>query len=263
MPNVQPFYNEYLAPAVIGMRANMEPARVISRVCMPSFMPMGIVAVHGTMDDQASNVASGGTYLGIVGLDPTTRPVYNETIRDQYVQGDIMNIYTKGVIWVRAMTAVTPGVAAYFDGNGNLSSTTGAGKAFGYVTFTDNPQPGQTISIAGTTVTFEASGATGNQVNVGESTHDTVAALLAMLTASADTNLVKATYDLDTNGTTLNVFAATGGTAGNALTLATNVPNATVSGPTLSGGTAGNTAIPNAVFDSTAAAGGLVKLRLN
>jgi hypothetical protein len=88
-------------------------------------------------------------------------------------------------------------------------------------------------------------------------------ALLSFLQGSADTQLVKFTYALANNNTTLVLTAATSGTGGNALTYSTTVAGATAGGATLLGGTAANVAIPNAEFDSTATPGGLVKLRLN
>lgn len=262
MPNVQPTYNEYLSPAIVGMRANMEPARVISRLCLPlAGMPFGVVATYGTSDDNARNVAAGGAYIGITGLDPTVRTLATNAVPDLYLYQDIMSIYTKGVIWVRAQVNASPGQPAFYDGNGYLTTVSGAGFATDSIAFTTNPVAGNTISIAGTTVTFVASGATGNQSNVGGSLAATLAALLSVLQGSADANLVKFTYAL--LGTSLNLTAATGGTAGNALAISTNVPGATVATPTATGGTTANTAIPNATFDSTATAGGLVKLRLN
>jgi hypothetical protein len=109
--------------------------------------------------------------------------------------------------------------------------------AAGSIAFTTNPANNSTIAIAGTTVTFVTSGATGNQVNiVSGNLASTLAALLTFLQASADSNLVKCTYTL--SGNTLNVTAATAGTAGNSLALSTTVSGATASGSTLSGGAA-------------------------
>ncbi|CAM5771977.1 hypothetical protein LMIY3S_03689 [Labrys miyagiensis] len=106
--------------------------------------------------------------------------------------------------------------------------------ASGSVAFTANPTASSTIVIGGTTVTFVASGATGNQVNIGASLAATLTALLAFLQGSADTNLVKFSYYL--SGSTLNLIAKTAGAAGNSLTLSTTVTGATASGATLAGG---------------------------
>lgn len=110
--------------------------------------------------------------------------------------------------------------------------------ATGYITFAANPTANDTVTIGGTAVTFKASGAVGNQVNIGASLAATLTALVAVLAGSADTNLVKFTYGA--TATRLNLTAVTGGTAGNALTIAATV--ATPSGATLSGGAASMTA---------------------
>lgn len=108
--------------------------------------------------------------------------------------------------------------------------------ATGNIAFTTNPVAATTVTLGGTAVTFVASGATGNQVNIGGTLATTLASLLSFLQASADVNLVKFTYAL--NGNTLNLTAATTGTSGNSLTVATNVSGATASGATLTGGVA-------------------------
>ena len=76
--------------------------------------------------------------------------------------------------------------------------------------FTTNPVATNTITVAGTVVTFESSGATGNQVNVGASLAVTLANLAMVLQNSADSNIVKLTsYNIV--GTTLVYSAATPG----------------------------------------------------
>lgn len=116
-------------------------------------------------------------------------------------------------------------------------------------------------TASGATLTGGAAGATGLQSNLGATLALTLSNLLAMLTASADAQLVKFLYAL--SGTQLNLTAATAGTAENALTIATTVAGAVpTTGGLMVGGTATNTAIPQGEFDSTGAAGALVKLRI-
>jgi hypothetical protein len=51
MANLQPVYGEYLAPAIAGMRANMEPARVISRINGSGLtVGMGVAVTRGSTD---------------------------------------------------------------------------------------------------------------------------------------------------------------------------------------------------------------------
>lgn len=122
------------------------------------------------------------------------------------------------------------------------TATGGGTHASGAVTFGGNVAPADTLTIQGTAVTFVASGATGNQVNIGASATATAAALLAFLSTSVDANLSKMTYALDVTGLILTVTAITLVAAtGNAYTLAKSSTNLTVSGATLAGGVTGAT----------------------
>ena len=109
--------------------------------------------------------------------------------------------------------------------------------AYGTVAFTSNPTVGTTVSIGGTAATFVAANPAGNQVLLGANLAATLVNLLAVLQASQDPNLARATYAVV--GSTLQVTAATPGTPGNAIALAATVAGATASGTTLSGGANG------------------------
>lgn len=104
--------------------------------------------------------------------------------------------------------------------------------ASGTITFTANPSANDTITIGTTTWTFVASGASGTQTNIKATLALTLAQLVTDLLASADAQIVKATYEQ--NGTVLNVNYLTPGTGGNSFALAASV--ATASGTTLAGG---------------------------
>lgn len=87
-----------------------------------------------------------------------------------------------------------------------------------------NPTAGTTITLNGTVVTFVASGAVGNQVNIGATSADTVTALIAFLNGSADANLSVATYE--SFGTSrLRIVHKTPGAGGEAYTLAASSAN--------------------------------------
>ncbi|UGY23722.1 hypothetical protein HU675_0038215 [Bradyrhizobium septentrionale] len=122
-----------------------------------------------------------------------------------------------------------------------FNNVAGPTAATGSATFTGQPTANDTLTIAGSAITFVASGATGMQVNIGTSLPVTLSNLLTFLLASQDTGLVKCTYGLSgsTLSITANQFSGTGtnaGTGGNALTLAKVSTNITVSGATLTGG---------------------------
>lgn len=101
--------------------------------------------------------------------------------------------------------------------------------ATGTLTVVTNPAATETIAVAGTVFTFVASGATGNQINIGVDANATAAAIaaavnaLALVNASAATNVV-------------TITAATAGVAGNSIALVNNGAKITRSGATLTGG---------------------------
>jgi len=130
-----------------------------------------------------------------------------------------------------------PGLAAE-----QINNITGPMPASGTATFSGQPSANDTLTIAGSAITFVASGATGLQVNIGSSLAVTLASLLSLLQSSADTGIVKCTYSLSGSALkiTANQFGNSGaqaGTAGNALTLAKSATAITLSGATLTGGT--------------------------
>ncbi len=170
------------------------------------------------------------------------------------VMGDVAKI---------AISQVTPltdngGGAA---GNGTIDpiaipaafSLAAAGGAFATGTLTQAGQPSanDTVTINGTAVTFVASGATGNQVNIAGTAALTWAALLAFLQASADTQLAKFTYVL-TSATVITATSKAQGTPGNAYTLAKSGTNLSVSGANFAGGT--DTLVQKAAFEAQAVA---------
>ena len=117
-----------------------------------------------------------------------------------------------------------------------LGNPTSAGvAATGDITFTANPSAGHSINVNGTTWQFVASGATGNQTNIGASLAATLTQLATDLNASAVGNITPATY-ANVGGTKLGITHDTLGAVGNAFTIGSGNPNGVVSGATLSGG---------------------------
>lgn len=107
--------------------------------------------------------------------------------------------------------------------------------ATGSIAFSGQPTADSTVTINGVVWTFKASGATGNQVNIGANTTATVTALAAALNASNNPKVSPATYAGST--TTLNITFDLHGTEGNAFTIAAGSgSNGTPSGATLAGG---------------------------
>ncbi len=115
--------------------------------------------------------------------------------------------------------------------------TTASVAATGSFTFSAQPVASSTITVAGTVFTFVASGAVGNQINIGANLAATMTALAVVLNASGVPAVAAATYTA--TATAINIVFDALGHAGNAFTLAastTPASNATPSGATLTGG---------------------------
>jgi len=101
--------------------------------------------------------------------------------------------------------------------------------------FSAQPAAASTIVLNGVTWTFVATGATGNQTNIGANLAATLTTLVTNLNASADTEISKCTYSA--TATQLLVVHDTVGTSGNTYTLAASATsNAKPSNGTLWGG---------------------------
>lgn len=115
--------------------------------------------------------------------------------------------------------------------------TTSTVKATGYIQFSGQPAADSTITVGGTDWTAKASGATGNQYNIGGSVDATITAIAAAMNASVDPETAKCTYTANTTMDRLEVERDLAGTAGNTYTLAVSATaNATRSAATLLGG---------------------------
>jgi len=107
----------------------------------------------------------------------------------------------------------------------------------GWISLPTNPLAATTITLNGSTWTFVASGAAGNQTNIGGNASATMTTLVTNLNASADAQVVKNTYAaLPGSPTTLQITSKTAGIGNNGYTLATNVSGGTVSPGGMTGG---------------------------
>ncbi len=109
--------------------------------------------------------------------------------------------------------------------------------ATGAITFTGQPTANDTITIDGHVITWKATGAAANEVNIGLSATASAANLKAIINAAPLTYLVTAAGD----ALVLELEATTPGSGGNAITLTESTSNLTVSGATLTGGDTGFT----------------------
>jgi hypothetical protein len=131
-------------------------------------------------------------------------------------------------------------------------TTAGTVAASGSITFAVQPAVNATVTINGTAFTFVASGAVGNQINIGANLAATLTALAVVLNASVVAGVALATYT--GIATALNIAFDVLGATGNTFTLAASIApasNGTVSAATLTGGLnahtflSGNWALPS------------------
>jgi hypothetical protein len=155
-------------------------------------------------------------------------------LNNYYVVGSTLYIVDKvagasgnGHTLVKSSTAITLSGATL---------TGGGWYAGGYANFAGQPTAADTITVNGVSIEFVASGATGNQVNIGGLTAVTIQNLLTFLQGS--TNALLTVMGYAASGVRLYFRAKVGGVGGNVYTLTVSSTNVTVSGGTLTGGTA-------------------------
>ena len=113
--------------------------------------------------------------------------------------------------------------------------TFSATRANGFVSYATNLVAADTLLLGATSVQIVASGATGNQVNVGLSLALTLSNLVNFLASSADPQISLCTYSVS-GGNVLNITYKTPSTLGNSFTIAATSSGATTSANTLTGG---------------------------
>jgi len=273
---VQRTYRPQIPPGVVGMIVDETQASVATFQCgTPAGIGFGLAVSQGSQDTQA--VLGGATkFIGITVRDVTLDGLPIDPLAaispaapvDTYQNLANMAVMTTGHIWVLAKAAVVAGDPLFYNATdgGFINAATGEA-ATGYIDFSSNPVAGNTVTLQGSAIAFVASGATGLQCNLGPTLGDTLVNLAAMQNASADTNLVLLStkaYPPSPGGAgqgsgayRLMIASKAPGVAGNAYTVATNVPGATVSGATLSGGAAGGVAVSGGFWLSSSIAGDL------
>lgn len=174
--------------------------------------------------------------VSTIGENPQQPGITAETfVPDQLIAGNLKVV--TDTVTIGGNQVLPRGALLGQSSLGSISASTGKTFASGTIAVATVPAAGDTVTIAGTAVSFVAANPVGNQVLIGATAAATALNLVNFLVGSNDSNLVKATYSL--NGSTITMTATAIGTGGNALTLATSDSAAfTLSGATLSGGTA-------------------------
>jgi hypothetical protein len=241
----------------------------------------GLAVSQGTADTGA--IIGGSAFIGVTVRDVTQDRIPIDPLAadqslvtsDVYPQRANMGILSRGRIWVTANgggdTGVKAGDPLFYDTTtGVFTNSTSGAAASGSVVFTTNPVDGQTLTLNGDVWTFKATGESGLQSNIGPTLGDTLTHLVSRLNASASAlteNLVYAAYPPSPGGAgqgsganTLVYGAEAVGTAGNSITVTTNVPGTTVTAA--AGGSAAATAVTGGYWASSAIAGQLAQITL-
>jgi hypothetical protein len=257
-------------------------------------IPFGVAVSLGGGADTGCVLGAGTalTFIGLAQRDVTLVPspvdpqqVALNTV-DKYGLYTQVAVMTRGHMWVQAGSDVAAGTAVYADTvTGALTNASTGMSALGSIVFGSNPAAGNTVTLNGTVITFEASGATGSQVNIGPTLGNTLVNMAAFINtnALADAQVAKfnavalpaspggAGQGSGANTLALAVIvpgvgnATPGATAtGNAIVYSTNVPGATAAGTNMVGGSANTLVgpIPGARWISSASAGQLAQVSL-
>jgi len=277
---VQRTYRPQQAAGLAGLIVDETRASVSTYQCGTSAgIGFGLAVSQGSGSDTQAVIGGASKFIGLTVRDVTLDGLPIDPLLDAiapvdtYQQYANMAVMHTGHMWVVAHAIVAAGDALFYaSADGTLSNSASGEAAFGYIDFTTNPVAGNTVTLQGSAISFVASGATGLQANIGATLGDTLVNLAAMQNASADTNLVLLTtraYPPSPGGAgqgsgayRLMVSSKAVGVAGNAYTLATNVPGATVSGATLAGGAAAAIAITGGFWLSNAITGDLAQVSL-
>lgn len=275
---VQRVYRPQIAPAVAGMIADMAGSEVGTRQCETvAGIGFGLAVSQGSRDKGC--VIGGSSFIGVSVRDITLNPVPLDPLSDAAVSIDVysqyanMAVLSRGHIWVLSHALVVAGDALYYDTTSGLFGGSGGQMASGYIDFTAQPKAEDTVTIGSAgVITFKASGASGDQANIGATLGDTIANLAAAAEASSTGDIEKGSYKAwppspggrgeGSGAYRLLISAEAGSTTDNSTGIATNVVGATVSAATMAGGVAAGTLIAGGYWMNSAISGELAKISL-
>lgn len=268
---VQTSYRAQIAPGVEGMISDMSPSAVVTHVNeTASGIGFGKACSWGTSTTAKGCILGGSNFVGLsvrditlvgANVDPQSS-VQNPL--DAYGYRTNVALMTTGHMWVLPQDIVLPGEALYYDEtSGRLGNAAAGLQASGWVKFAANPSDGQTLVINGATLTFKASGATGDQANIGATLNDTLVNAVTVMNASVTAGFSALEFRTDPpqplggggGSDTILIVDNTAGALTKAIT--SGPPGMTKSGATLTGGSAAATLIAGGKWRSAAVAGQL------
>jgi hypothetical protein len=270
---VQTTYPVQMRPGLEGMISDMSPSAVVTHVSeTASGITFGKACSWGT--GPKGCVLGGANFIGLsvrditlvgANVDPQSSV---QNALDTYGYRTNVALMTRGHMWVLPQDIVIPGEAVYYDeAVGKLGNAAGGLHSSGWVRFTSNPAPSSTLVINGATLTFVASGATGDQANIGGTLSETLVNAVNVMNGSATAGFAALEFRVDPQqpvggggGADTILIVDTAGALTKAIT--SGPPGMTKSGATLTGGSAAATLINGAKWRSAAVAGQLAVVSL-
>lgn len=280
---VQRSYAPQMRAGLVGMIADQVEYAMHTRiadVAAGSGIPFG-VAVSQSPNFDKGCIPGGTKFIGVTARDVTqvgalidplgVDGVFNPL--DTYGQKVNVAVLSRGHIWVLAGSGAAAGDPVFYNtANGGFANSASGQAAYGSVQFSKIPADGETIVINGVTLTFKASGATSDDVNIGATLGDTLAKAATQWNGSGTAGLAALKFSAlpaspggsgqGSGSDTLWISDKTPGTAGNALAIGAVPAGATKSGATLSGGTAAATAVAGSTWLDSAVAGQPARIAL-
>ncbi len=195
--------------------------------------PADTVTINSTVVTFVSGSPTGNQVL--IGVDVATTSANLQTFLEASANAGLAACVYNTLSLVTTVTARAYGTAgnAYTLAKSSTHITvSGAGTLASGVA-------ADTLTVNGTAITFVAISPTGNQVLVASTAAGTAANLQAFLAASANSNIVQASYA--TAGLVTTVTFKTLGTSGNSFSLAKSSSHITLSGAVLTGGVVAST----------------------
>ena len=257
---VQTHYAPEIYKGLEGMISDETGSEVGTRICETAAgITFGKAVSQGTRSKGC--VLGGSAFVGVSVRDITLALVSVDPLSDTPNALDTYGMWTnvavlsRGHIWVKPQALVLPNEAVYYDAaTGQFGNSASGLAASGWVRFSQQPAADSTLVINGATLTFKASGATGDQSNIGATIGDTIANAVAAMNASATAGFAALTFSADppipvgggSGADTIFIQANAPGVAGNALAITSGPTGMTKSAATLLGGTAAGVAVASA-----------------
>jgi hypothetical protein len=146
MPAIQSTYATTMRPAIAGMKGDMRPEDIVSRLAEVT-IGFGVAAYQGTGDRQVRTANGTATLVGVTLIDQGVVQLTPPVVPDQFTQYDDVPVMKKGSVWVLASVAVVAGAPAYaVNASGVFTNVAAAGTLCG--TFMTSAAPAALVLLS-------------------------------------------------------------------------------------------------------------------